>query len=162
MNTTNDTTSTDAIDTQRAVSDLLAIVHRDGGHYESQHGTEKAAKDAVTLWYANAAKLDTDNHELAECYRLSGADPDSNEDWRLAPNAVQAVRELRAEYDSACRQLAEPSEVRAELTRLRETLADVKVQAERICSKADCFQVEHRLSKTIRERIERHERGDAT
>ena len=38
-------------------------------------------------------------HDLAECYRLSGADPDGNEDWRLAPYAVEAVRELREDYD---------------------------------------------------------------
>lgn len=36
---------------------------------------------------------------LAECYRLSGADPDGNEDWRLAPHAVEEVRRLRKEYD---------------------------------------------------------------
>lgn len=38
---------------------------------------------------------------LAECYRISGADPDGNEDWRLANLAVGAVRELRNDYDSA-------------------------------------------------------------
>lgn len=39
-------------------------------------------------------------HSLAECYRLSGADPDGNEDWRLARGAVGAVKELREDYDS--------------------------------------------------------------
>ena len=37
--------------------------------------------------------------QLAECYRLSGADPDGNEDWRLGHCAVQEVRRLRKEYD---------------------------------------------------------------
>lgn len=36
---------------------------------------------------------------LAECYRLTGADPDGNEDWRLAPNAVAEVRRLREQAD---------------------------------------------------------------
>lgn len=36
---------------------------------------------------------------LAECFRLSGADPDGNEDWRLAESAVEEVRRLRAESD---------------------------------------------------------------
>jgi hypothetical protein len=36
---------------------------------------------------------------LSECYRLSGEDPDGNEDWRLAPLAVAAVRELRQRAD---------------------------------------------------------------
>ena len=39
--------------------------------------------------------------QLAECFRLSGADPDGNEDWRLAPRAVEEVRRLRSDYDDA-------------------------------------------------------------
>jgi hypothetical protein len=38
---------------------------------------------------------------LAECYRLTGADPDGNEDWRLAPYAVQEVKRLREDSDHA-------------------------------------------------------------
>lgn len=49
------------------------------------------------------AKLKAENEQmkasLAECYRLSGADPDGNEDWRLAPYAVEEVRRMRAEND---------------------------------------------------------------
>lgn len=37
---------------------------------------------------------------LAECYRLSGADPDGNEDRRLAPHAVEEVARLRDESDA--------------------------------------------------------------
>lgn len=36
---------------------------------------------------------------LAECYRLTGADPDGNEDWRLAEDAVKEVRRLRHEVE---------------------------------------------------------------
>lgn len=32
---------------QSAVSDLLAIIHGDGGHYEDEHGTEQAVRDAI-------------------------------------------------------------------------------------------------------------------
>src|SRR5271154_388847 len=38
--------------------------------------------------------------QLAECYHLSGADPDGAEDWRLAPHAVTEVRRLREESES--------------------------------------------------------------
>jgi hypothetical protein len=37
---------------------------------------------------------------LAECYRQSGADPDGNEDWRIAPFAMREVKRMRAEYDA--------------------------------------------------------------
>lgn len=32
------------------LGELLAIIHRDGGHYQAQHGTEKAVNDAHLLW----------------------------------------------------------------------------------------------------------------
>lgn len=38
---------------------------------------------------------------LAECYRLAGGDTDGNEDWRLAPDAVEEVRQLRQGYNHA-------------------------------------------------------------
>ena len=38
---------------------------------------------------------------LGECYAFSGADPDSNEDWRLAPYAAEEVARLRREFDAA-------------------------------------------------------------
>ena len=28
---------------------LLAIIHRDGGHYTSEHGLEKATEDAIII-----------------------------------------------------------------------------------------------------------------
>lgn len=42
---------------------------------------------------------------LAECYHESGADPDGDEDWRIALSAPNAVRELREDYDEACEEL---------------------------------------------------------
>jgi len=50
----------------------------------------------------------------AECYRLSGADPDGNEDWRLAPLAVEEVRRLRQDSDKSA----------AEVLRLEAQLAE--------------------------------------
>jgi hypothetical protein len=44
--------------------------------------------------------------QLAECYRLTGADPDGNEDWRLAPHAVGEVKRLREESNQLAEQLA--------------------------------------------------------
>ena len=31
------------------LGDLLAIIHRDGGDYKAQHGTQKAVEDAITV-----------------------------------------------------------------------------------------------------------------
>jgi hypothetical protein len=39
---------------RKAVLDLLAIMHRDGGQYAAKHGIEKAARDASELWFLRA------------------------------------------------------------------------------------------------------------
>lgn len=42
-------TTTDNTDQKHAyLSDLLAVIHRDGGHYEEEHGVEKAFNDALS------------------------------------------------------------------------------------------------------------------
>lgn len=56
----------------------------------------KALMDCVEQAAALVTKLQDD---LAECYRLTGADPDGNENWRLAKDAVEEVRRFRKEFD---------------------------------------------------------------
>lgn len=76
-------TDTTIIDRLREIGDRLA----NGTWAQTCHD----AADALTA--AHAA--------LAECYRLTGADPDGDEDWRLAPHAVAEVKRLREESDAA-------------------------------------------------------------
>jgi len=67
--------------------------------------TEPGNQTAVALWRGlvaeSRAALTRLTSDLAECYRLTGADPDINEDWRLAPYAVVEVQRLRDEHDAA-------------------------------------------------------------
>lgn len=42
------------------LGEMLAVIHRDGGHYQATHGSAKAVEDAITKWY----KLATENAEL--------------------------------------------------------------------------------------------------
>lgn len=37
---------------KRAIGELLAVIHGDGGHYLARHGVEKAATDALPKVYA--------------------------------------------------------------------------------------------------------------
>lgn len=62
-----------------------------------------AAKVAARL-AAVEAERDEARRMLGECYVLSGADTDGNEpgSGHLWPTAVDAVRELRKDYDEAC------------------------------------------------------------
>lgn len=78
----------------------------------------EAERDAIV---AQLAALQVEHGkaitQLAECYRLSGADPDGNEDWRLAGHAVDAVAGLREESGNR----AEAAEREAQ--RLRDALS---------------------------------------
>jgi hypothetical protein len=40
------------------VQDFLAVLLRDGGHYELQHGTGNAIKEALRQWYRDQTDLD--------------------------------------------------------------------------------------------------------
>jgi hypothetical protein len=33
------------------LGELLAVIHRDGGHYQAEHGTPKAVEDAKKIIY---------------------------------------------------------------------------------------------------------------
>ena len=39
------------------MQNLLAVIHRDGGHYVSKHGVEVATKDAITIYYGMQIKI---------------------------------------------------------------------------------------------------------
>lgn len=84
--------------------------------------------------------------QLAECYRLSGADPDGNDDAHLARYAVQEVRRLREEADETSAQLAraerERDDARTErvealqrIGTLEKALADLIIDANRLCDR---------------------------
>jgi hypothetical protein len=51
------------------LGELLAILHGDGGHYETEHGTDKAVADALIKHYARIVKADKENEELREALR---------------------------------------------------------------------------------------------
>lgn len=46
----------------KLLGELLAVIHGDGGHYQNEHGTEKAVEDARSEWY----KLKADNERLRD------------------------------------------------------------------------------------------------
>lgn len=66
----------------------LEEARRKAGHYHAQRGEADERIAELESW-------------LAECYRQSGADPDGNEDWRLAHQAVGEVTHMRVELDEA-------------------------------------------------------------
>lgn len=49
------------------LGELLAVLHRDGGHYQAEHGTAKAVKDAIDAFYAKPGNM----VELSELERIA-------------------------------------------------------------------------------------------
>ena len=45
-------------DEGRLLRNLLAVIHREGGHYVCNHGIDKACADAMKEWYARSATID--------------------------------------------------------------------------------------------------------
>jgi hypothetical protein len=93
---------------------------------------EGEIKDALADLLDVRRERDERNGWLAECYRQSGADPEDDEDWRLAPNAVGAIKELRADYDDACEEIFELAR-RAE--RAERELDELRIENGQICEK---------------------------
>jgi len=42
----------------KELSNILAVIHGDGGHYEDEHGIEKATKDAIEKFYSKCNEIE--------------------------------------------------------------------------------------------------------
>ncbi len=121
----------DLDDLHALVEALEGEVERDKPLHKAICEAELAAVDAgypegtylATVIAALHAKLVQLEGELAECYRLTGADPDGNDDAQLAPHAVAEVRRLRSDSDTAEAALAQ---AQGERDRLRAVVAQVE------------------------------------
>ena len=52
-----------------SASNLLAIIHRDGGHYQTKHGTVKSIKDAIKIWHDLRNQLEQANEDAERLYK---------------------------------------------------------------------------------------------
>jgi len=64
-------------DYKRLLSGLLAVLHRDGGHFELEHGTERAVSAAIDKWVDR--RLAEDRVVTWEAIRKVCA----SEDWQM-------------------------------------------------------------------------------
>lgn len=77
-------------ESERLLGELLAIIHRDGGHHQSDVGTEQAIKDAIEVYY----KLIKENDEMWEdskflnCLKAAGVD-----NWSGYSDAWELMKE---------------------------------------------------------------------
>lgn len=78
---------------------LLAVIHRDGGHYEAEHGTARAADDAIAAVHVLRGSLE--GYIEANRY-MKGELDDAMEDARKYAEAQREVSRLRHEVAQLC------------------------------------------------------------
>lgn len=84
---------TEAVQYYNLLAGLLAVIHRDGGHYCAQHGIAKATADAITI--VHQLRADEESKKIPGCNtnRPLGIDFSSSDDefveWK-AQNANKA------------------------------------------------------------------------
>ena len=127
--------------------------HADGYHMAKM--PDAAIEDVGALFKAleaSEAARERLTGMLAECFRLSGADPDGDEDWRLAESAVQEVATLRRqsdEYADAAEDALKASE---------ERVGEARIMAGLILSAYDPATPADRAAPTAAAAIERAHR----
>jgi hypothetical protein len=84
------------------LDDLLAVIHRDGGHYQAEHGTAKAIEDAIAAVHALRA-ANGDLRDELEAFQASNDIRGAEVDRLRAENArlLAANRDLQAWFDAA-------------------------------------------------------------
>jgi hypothetical protein len=63
--------------------EVMAVMHRDGGHYLGEHGPEKATKDALTRWYEMQRELEARDARIAVLVGALEAMPCQCESFKL-------------------------------------------------------------------------------
>jgi hypothetical protein len=71
------------------LGNLLAVIHRDGGHYQGEHGTDKAVADGMLIVARVIAERDVLKGELADALRRETGAVESVAEWEREYNDMQ-------------------------------------------------------------------------
>lgn len=91
------------------------------GVWEPQADVHADWQTIRTHLLAREAEVERHVKMLADCFRRAGADPDGNEDWRIAPEALRAVTDLRRDYDEVLDWQARSERAEATLREIRDS-----------------------------------------
>lgn len=143
-------------DLQRLLGNLLAILHRDGGHYQSEHGTGKAVADAVTKWHEL-------QHRLEEVEKLNDwAKGIGRADQVQIDGLIRARAEVQRQLDAAnarCSEWAEMAGKHGEDLDLMLKAAEAQKQrAERVEKELETWKLAAHQGKERTEKAEESHR----
>jgi ribosomal protein S27E len=83
------------------LGELLAVIHCDGGHYQSEHGTEKATKDAIDKRNRLVARNDILEYQLLSA--LAAIEKHNNTLRRPTPQRINIDLSALREHDAELR-----------------------------------------------------------
>lgn len=79
------------------LGNLLAVIHRDGGHYQAEHGTEEAIRVAHERWASLVQAADEKDHERAMA-RFAPIG-DNHHNAALCPHCGEPLRKALARIE---------------------------------------------------------------
>ena len=119
----------DVLDTAEYwLGSLLAVIHRDGGHYEAEHGTARAADDAIAAVHVLRGSLE---------------------------GYVEANRYMKGELDDALEDARKYCEAQGEIARLREAFTPLADALLRLLDATEGFAVDAYAKATVRTALAR-------
>ena len=85
---------------QRYLNDLLAIIHRDGGHYQAEHGYEKAVRDAINVISQQREQIATLKVDVEkQVIYISNLNDELADERERADDADKETYHLKAEIE---------------------------------------------------------------
>lgn len=75
----------------KMIGELLAVLHADGGHYQYEHGTEKAVEDATTKHYELTRQLAEYKGLLSNLMEVVEEPPERNCSCHISPPCSDCV-----------------------------------------------------------------------
>lgn len=75
----------------KMLGELLAVLHADGGHYQYEHGTEKAVEDSITKHYERVKQLAEYKELLSNLMEVVEEPPESNCSCHISPPCSDCV-----------------------------------------------------------------------
>lgn len=130
-----------AAHTHNTLANLLARIHRDGGHYMTQHGAEKAAEDADQI----VAELFADRDRLAEALAV---------EQRIARGWQETAEKFRGERDGLAGEVERLTHRLAEQIAQNSDSAYARLTSELAAAREDAEKWEQ-YANTIHEDAER-------
>ena len=106
------------------LGNLLAVIHRDGGHYQDEHGTEKAVEDAMMIIPSQRADLET--HATSLSAIVKRLEREQTDNARLNTVLAEVAKDYAIDDKMSKKYYAEMIKLRGENKKLQDEIIKIK------------------------------------